>query len=107
MILQTATLSACVIHKNLLELMFRGCSHDCQQEIYSAVFDTTARKGTQVVGDLLNRHFIAQLIYTRIFFIFIHLNLSSQSTGLMAFDCSVTSLLPLSTLSRFSIHIAC
>lgn len=32
-----------------------------------SVFDTTARKGIQVVGDLFNRHFIAQLIYTRIF----------------------------------------
>lgn len=67
MILQSATLSACGIHKNLLELMFRGCSHDCQQELYCAVFDTTARKGIQVVGDLFNRHFIAQLIYNRIF----------------------------------------
>lgn len=45
----------------------RGCSHDCQQELYCAVFDTTARKGIQVVGDLFNRHFIAQLIYNRIF----------------------------------------
>lgn len=67
MILQSATLSACGIHKNLLELMFRGCSHDCQQDIYCAVFATTARKGTQVVGDLLSRHFIARLIYTHIF----------------------------------------